>query len=158
MLQFDNKGLLIPNEVITSNIEEFRNTYVFNERRADLYATYLDFLREINQLELGSFFQWIDGSFVTQKPFPKDIDLVTFVDFSVHKYKNSRLQNLKDKYKHYAIDAYFETYYPINHPFYPKYLYQNDYWFKLYSLTKPLGQQQLMLRKGLIQIDFNNER
>ena len=158
MLQFDDKGLVIPNEVITSDIEEFKSTYVFNERRADLYVTYLDFVRELNQLELGAFFQWIDGSFVTKKPFPKDIDLVTFVDFSVHKYKNSRLLSLKDKYKYYGIDAYFETYYPLNHPFHPKYLYQTDYWFKLYSLTKPLGQQQLMHRKGLIQIDFNNER
>ena len=41
MLQFDNKGLLIPNEVITSDIDEFKNAYVFNEQRADLYAIYL---------------------------------------------------------------------------------------------------------------------
>jgi hypothetical protein len=61
---------------------------------------------------------------------------------------------LKEKYKYYGIDAYFEASYSENHPFYPKYLYQHDYWFKLYSSTKPLGQQQLVRRKGLVQINY----
>jgi hypothetical protein len=154
MLQFDDFGLLNPNEIIISNLEEFRNTFVFNQQRTALFDTYLDFLEDVKKLDLGSFFQWIDGSFVTRKPFPKDIDLVTFIDFKTHKLKNSRLQLLKETYKHYGIDVYFESYYPDSHPFHAKYLYQTDYWFKLYSSTKPLGQQQLIRRKGLVQINY----
>jgi hypothetical protein len=147
MLQFDEFGFLNPNDIIISNLDEFRNTFVFNEQRASLFGTYLEFLDELGKLDLGPFFQWVDGSFVTKKPLPRDIDMITFVDSKAHKLKNSRLQFLKEKYKYYGIDAYFEASYPENHPFYPKYLYQHDYWFKLYSSTKPLGQQQLVRRK-----------
>jgi hypothetical protein len=154
MLQFDEFGFLNPNDIIISNLEEFRNTFVFNEQRASPFGTYLEFLDELEKLNLGPFFQWVDGSFVTKKPIPRDIDLITFVDFKTHKFKNSRLQFLKEKYKYYGIDAYFEASYSENHPFYPKYLYQHDYWFKLYSSTKPLGQQQLVRRKGLVQINY----
>jgi hypothetical protein len=154
MLQFDNNGFLMPKEIIISNLDELKNTFVFNKHRATIFDTYLDFLSDLEKLELGSFSHWVDGSFVTKKPFPNDIDLVIFVDFKIHKFKHSRLLYLKERYKYYGIDAYFESYYPPNHPFYPKYLYQNDYWFKVYSYTKPFGQQQLIRRKGIVQIDF----
>jgi hypothetical protein len=64
---------------------------------------------------------------------------------------------LKQRYKYRGLDVYFETFYPTNHPLYPKFLYQSDYWFKVYSFTRPLGLQRLVRRKGIIQIDFNNE-
>jgi hypothetical protein len=154
MLQFDDTGFLKPTEIIISNLEEFRDTFAFNDRRLKLFTTYLDFLSDLEKLELGAFFQWIDGSFTTKKPFPNDIDLVVFVDFNTYKSKKSRLVYLKESYKSRGLDVYFETYYPEQHPFYPKFLYQTAYWFKVYSFTRPLGLQQLVRRKGIIQIDF----
>ena len=154
MLQFDNTGLLKPDEIIISNLKEFRDTFVFNERRETLFGTYLEFLDELKELDIGTFFQWIDGSFVTKKPLPNDIDMVTFVDFKAHKLKNSRLKALNERFRWRHLDLSTYPSYPKNHPLNPLHEYDKSEYFQLYTKTRGIGKEQKMFPKGFIQINF----
>jgi hypothetical protein len=154
MLQFDEFGFLNPNNIIISNIQEFKDTFVFNEHRSALFSTYLEFLDELEKLDLGSFFQWIDGSFVTKKSMPNDIDIVTFVDFKAHKFKNSRLKALNERFRWRHLDVSTYPSYPKTHHLHPLHEYDKSEYFQLYTKTRPIGKQQKMFPKGFVQINF----
>lgn len=147
MLQFDNTGFLIPAEPIESNLINFESNFVFNERRGRLFNVYLDFLEELKKLNIGNYFQRIDGSFTTRKPFPNDIDIVNFVDFDFHKMKLSRLYALKNYYKSCGIDVYYEPFYPKNHILASTNTWQLDYWKEVYALGQFLLYKLALTKK-----------
>ena len=154
MLQFDDTGFLIPAEPIESNLVDFETHFVFNERRERLFNVYIEFLDNLNKMAIGNYFQWIDGSFTTLKPFPNDIDVVCFVDFNFHKLKLSQLYSLRNRYKLRALDVYYEPFYPKIHWLEHTNNWQADYWKEVYNTTKPMGQQEKIFSKGFIQLNF----
>jgi hypothetical protein len=154
MLQFNDMGFLLPEKPIESNLAEFQAIFVENEHRERLFSVYLEFLDELKKLEIGHYFQWIDGSFTTKKVFPSDIDLVTFVDFKDYKLRKSRFLEMKARYKSRGIDAYFAEVYPQNHAFSPTNEYQFNDWMDVYGATKPIGLQRKVFKKGFILINF----
>jgi len=52
-----------------------------NQHRRAIFEEYLALVEALRNLEIGPFFQWINGSCVTQKAHPRDLDVVTFVNF-----------------------------------------------------------------------------
>jgi hypothetical protein len=81
MINFDSRGYITPNEIIDVTLNEFESIYCYNEHRKLIFENYIDFSVELHKLGLSNFYQWIDGSFITTKRYPKDIDFVTFVDY-----------------------------------------------------------------------------
>jgi hypothetical protein len=154
MLQFTETGFLVPAEPIQSNLIDFEMNFVFNDRRERLFKVYLEFLDDLKKLNIINYFQWVDGSFTTKKPFPNDIDVVSFVDFNIHKIKLSQLYSLKNRYKLRGIDAYFEAFYPKNHWLESTNEWQGDYWRDVYNSTAPIGRQEKIFSKGFIQLNF----
>ena len=63
--------------------------------RRRLFDEYLNYIIFLKQFELGNFFQWIDGSFVSTKSKPNDIDIVTFIDFKIHEKYFKEITNLQ---------------------------------------------------------------
>jgi hypothetical protein len=154
MLQFDATGFLIPTQPILSNLIDFKSNFVFNERRERLFIKYLEFSEGLKNMGISGYFQWIDGSFTTLKPFPNDMDIVSFVDFNIHKTKLSQLYELGNRFKSQGIDAYFEPFYPKNHFLEDTNNWQFDYWKEIYYTTKPIGRQEKIFSKGFIQLNF----
>jgi hypothetical protein len=76
MINFDSRGYITPNEIIEVTMSEIENTFSYNEHRKLIFENYLDFSEKLHELGLTNFYQWIDGSFVTTKKYPKDIDFV----------------------------------------------------------------------------------
>ena len=121
MLNFNSNGLLIPDNNIQSNITELEKAFVKDiptTKRRELFDKYVSYsiaLKEIcNNADLK---QWIDGSFVTKKPHPGDIDLVTFIDFSTIDALNDKLTNYKYPAAQnvFGVDAYIIRTYPVDH-------------------------------------------
>ena len=86
MLKFKAKGFLVPDINIQSDIAELEETFVLSmsDTRAKLFEKYILYTRALKTLCNNSeLIQWVDGSFVTKIPEPGDIDLVTFIDFSI---------------------------------------------------------------------------
>jgi hypothetical protein len=59
--------------------ELFLNPFIGNEHRKYLIDRFRVFLMEFHKLEIDAEI-WIDGSFTTEKPEPKDIDVVFFLN------------------------------------------------------------------------------
>lgn len=93
-LSFDIRGNLEPYQKIEIEFEELKNYFsdrfensVTRKAIFDSYAKYLiDFQKEVTP----NFVQWIDGSFITNKENPNDIDFVNLIDFDIYE-KMSKL-------------------------------------------------------------------
>lgn len=69
------KGSFDPYKCTDNEIEEL---FLFTSRRKSLWLNFLQWRTEIRQL-FGDAVFWINGSFVTIKPDPNDIDVVAIV-------------------------------------------------------------------------------
>jgi hypothetical protein len=142
MLNFNSKGLLVPNLNIESSISEFRTEFVNNlpnEKRQVLYDKYIQYSDKLkaacHNIEL---LQWIDGSFTTKTSSPGDIDLVTFIDYSIVESNQQALSDFKfpESIYNYGVDAYLVIVYPINHKKHPLFIGDRLYWMDRFDKTK----------------------
>ncbi len=101
-MEFDKNGNLYPYKMIDTNLEILEQMFVldfpFSNSRKRIFENYLIYLENLKNSVDSSFYQWIDGSFITNKPDPRDNDFVTFLDFEIYR-KNekeiSKLLNLR---------------------------------------------------------------
>ncbi len=104
---------------------------------------------------LDSWIQWIDGSFVTQKQNPDDIDLTNFLDvatFSKFEKQLFDFQGNKSK-KIYGVDAYFVAIRTEEMPQYEVFTTDKAYWYEQFTNHFDKRHQKLFhLRKGFIEL------
>ena len=145
---FDEKGYIKPYEVIPTTLEIFRTHFVFNEHREQIFQVYLDFADILKSASDTPFYQWLDGSFVSKKPFPNDLDLVNFVDEQFYRKFESRIRVWEYEFRRKNIDAYTIPVYPDTN--FKQYItiYSKNEKRELYSSDR-LGNP-----KGIIQLNF----
>jgi hypothetical protein len=153
-LSFDEKGCLKPYGVIKSDLITLKEMFVFNEQREALFGAYEDFRAELQTLTECPLIQWMGGSFVTLKELPKDIDVVTFIPFSIFDSKEIELEKLRTRHRNNKIDCFFEYIYPNSHKNYQNYISNHIYWHRLYSKYPVQKQAVRWLPKGFIEINL----
>ena len=98
-MEFDPQGNLFPHKVLEIDIENFEEIFITNfensESRKRLFQNYLSYVEKLKNEINNTFYQWIDGSFVTSKLNPNDIDLVTFLNFEVYENNLSKLADFQ---------------------------------------------------------------
>jgi hypothetical protein len=99
-MEFDNFGNLHPYSIIKAelNIIEdlFVTSFVESITRKTLFGDFYLFLNEMKRIvENGTL--WLDGSFVTLKKDPKDIDILTFCSFRDFIEKGKRTYDFKEE-------------------------------------------------------------
>src|SRR5882672_9355444 len=121
MLEFNTQGLLTPASIIKSSPGELEEYFVIDSPenvRKDLYGQYIKYNSDLKEV-CGNveFTQWLDGSFVTKKPKPADIDLVTFIQLEVAETRERELKQFiyPASLANYQIDGYIVVVYPENH-------------------------------------------
>lgn len=146
---FDRYGHLTPYDVIKTDFvtleEVFVKGFSNSSTRARIFGEYLIYLNQLKQIINGEFYQWIDGSFTTQKLNPRDIDIVTFLDATLFDAKESLLKDCKiNDY----VDGYFIRTFPEDHQ--KRFFYESDYlrWLHLFSRNREKKP------KGIIQLQF----
>lgn len=87
MLIFNPSGLLVPDHIIVSTIQEFEQEFVSNistvKRRA-LFHSFVKYNEDFKKVcKLKELHQWMDGACVPKKENPVDFDLVTFLDVDI---------------------------------------------------------------------------
>ena len=159
-MEFDSQGNLFPYKVIEIDLEEFEKLFITNfpnsESRNRLFQNYLAYIQKIKNEIDSTFYQWIDGSFVTSKLNPNDIDLVTFLNFEIYENSLPKLTDFQgDKLKkEQNLDCYFVKEYPIEHKNYEVITkYDSVEWFHLFSKTR-VHRNGKRYSKGIIQINF----
>jgi hypothetical protein len=111
---YDEYGYLIPGEPIEVTLETFASEFVVNEHRSAIFSEYKLFVSELVELIQEPFYQWLNGSYVSKHPRPKDIDVITFVSNDCYERLERELSALRRL--HAKLDAYFVKEYPLGHP------------------------------------------
>ncbi|HEV7382948.1 MAG TPA: hypothetical protein VGN64_24295 [Dyadobacter sp.] len=112
-MTFDNNGNVFPYKQNSLTSEEFELSFGTNEHRLFLLAQLQDFFTELKSVVEGPIKFWIDGSFVTKKSVPKDIDVVVFINFHSFKLQKRQLSALKEKQE--FVDLYYVKVFPEDH-------------------------------------------
>lgn len=165
-INFDSRGNLKPYKRIEVSLESFRKCFVDdfvddNQRRMEIFENYLNFLQEFKQEVTEDFIQWIDGSFVTKKTAPRDIDFVTLIDYATYEKYETVIEN---KYRRQParnifglVDAYVVKMYPSGHSRRWVSDYDLVYWRRWFSETKK-NRAKKKFTKGFIEIKFGNTK
>jgi hypothetical protein len=99
------------------------------------------------------FHQWIDGSFVSRKLNPGDIDFVTFINantFSKNEYLLSRLRE-DSREKSLRLDGYFVKDYEADHKGFVHSHLDTIQWMNVFTKDSRKGQP-----KGFIQLNYES--
>lgn len=154
-LNFDNHGNLFPYEPIEVDLDTLEACFVTafpkSKTRKRLFENYLRYIYRFQDEVFPFFEQYINGSFVTKKENPKDIDLVTFLDYAVYQKRGDKVLDkfwtfsLEDE----GIDAYLVEDFPKKHPeFKETQLIRTD-WINRYSKDR-----NRIRKKGFLKIIF----
>lgn len=159
-LNFDIRGNLKPYERVELSYEEFVDFFVESfdkdSTRYQIFENYKKYTEDFQEKVTADFKQWINGSFVTNKKNPRDIDLVNLIGHEVFEGKESLIRGefIRDAVpKNYRIDAYLVILYPENHKLHnwtrSDLLHWND-WFTRSKMNK----RRKRYPKGYIEINF----
>jgi hypothetical protein len=159
-MEFDELGFLSPYKLIETDLETFESVFVSNFKNSDtrkkVFQNYLSYIHDFKNQISNNFYQWIDGSFVTSKLNPNDIDIVTFLkaeNYESNLLKLADFQGIKLKIEQ-KLDCYFVKEYPIEHKNYEIIThYDSVEWFHLFSKSR-VQRNGKRYSKGIIQINF----
>lgn len=160
MINFDSKGLLVPNSNILVSLNDFKLHFVDSipsETRLPNFEKYVKYSSDLKSLlKVDALNQWINGSFVTTLKNPKDIDLVTFIDFELRERFERELIAFEASQANvvYEVDAYIVTVFPKGHS--KEFLYKSDraYWMERFSITRRNVRTGKKYPKGFLEINY----
>ena len=157
-LEFNEYGYLIPYQPILTDVVTFEQVFVesFPESitRRPLFEQYQAFNQLLYELLPNGFSQWINGSFVSRKSDPNDIDVVTFVDASLYDRYEKQFDVLRGwrNRRSKSVDGFFVRYYPENHRYRIRYEYDCTDWLNTFGTWK--DRTQKTRNKGFITLNF----
>ena len=112
--------------------------------------------RESLQNVVPGMYQWIDGSFVTSKPDPGDIDVVTFIDGvqydAMPDWRRALGQSLMlghGNQQFWNVDSFAVPVVPATHPTHAAYAQAEQYWDDLWSKVRGATRQKGYLEVAL---------
>lgn len=153
-LAFDESGYLIPAKPIRVDLEILEKVFADNEHRRWLFDKFILLLEKLMLQNISDHVVlfWVNGSFVTRKELPKDIDAVIFIRHEVFKNQLPLLRKLQSQFEG-TIDFYFEPYYPDGHRLQAVLEILKNDWQQLYSHTRRHPGTMQIHRKGFLEIN-----
>ena len=161
---FDMRGNLKPDAKIELSFDEFQALFLrsfdqIETSRVIIFEDYLRFIHDFKTLVTADFSQWVNGSFVSKKQNPNDIDFVTLVDFRTYEVHEelieSRFRRKGAKLFYPKVDAYVVKHYPAIHE--KRWVTDFDltYWVDSFGKTQKnrSGQRH---PKGFIALNFGD--
>jgi len=99
--------------------------------------------------------QWVDGSFISKKPEPNDIDVISFISYRELIEDKYKLDNFKypSPLTNCCVDAYIVLVYPPEHKNYPLYIGDRLYWMDVFDKTKT-SRNGSKHPKGFLELNF----
>ena len=130
MLQFNHNGFLTPPSIIQSTVSELEMEFVKNipsHNRKLIFENYLNYSDALKAASKGkAFVQWVNGSFTTKKAEPGDIDIVSFVDYTLINNEAKLFAQFiyPNSETNFDVDGYIVPVYPHSHKLH--FLYTSD--------------------------------
>jgi len=151
-MQFDAYGNPTPYDLIPTDLDTVRAVLVdalpHSRTRAQLFAAFLRYLERLRALVGDGFTIWLDGSFVTQKTDPGDVDFVTLLDAERYIRHEHALERLRRAEPGELVDPYFLPTYPTGHRL--RFVYESNRldWLEIF------GRGGKKREKGILQLTF----
>ncbi|GAB2562400.1 DUF6932 family protein [Spirosoma areae] len=153
-LEFDANGFLIPYVPVTSDFDTVRRVFVeefpTSTTRQPIFERYQECNARLRQLLPDGFKQWVDGSFVSRKIDPNDIDVLTFIDAARYWQHEETFRALRREFATGAgrVDVRVIQVYPEGNQH--RNWYESDYteWLFIWSQTNTRPR----LKKGFIEL------
>ena len=158
-ITFTDEGFIFPNEKINVDLATLKTIFVDNfpnsTTRKTLYDNYLRYINDFSKQITPNFTQWINGSFVTLKENPNDIDFVTFIDVDIYERNKSEIDNfLSFSLEKEGLDAYILQIYPKYTEQYEEYTHFHlKNWEKRFSFARKNTRKEVF-PKGFFEINF----
>lgn len=161
VIEFDKNGNIYPYEVKSIDFEPFKHYFVhnfpLNSTRYSIIDQFQNYIIEYQKQVQKNLWLWIDGSFVTQKENPNDIDFVNLIGDDIY---TEKLEVITEKFssknaeKYFGVDAYTLRVFPENHP--KSLLTQQDmlYWYHWFTKTR-MNRAKKRFSKGFIEFKIN---
>ncbi len=161
-IQYDSRGYLKPYDKIPIKLEKIEEYFVrpfpSSSTRMLLLEEFMAFADKLNKAIDRPLVIWIDGSFVTLKQNPNDIDLVVFIENEAikSKYKTIRehffdKKNLKER----GLDVYYDRVFQKDHKDHSKYLSDYLYWYSWFTKTRKTKQYK-RYPKGFLELNISS--
>jgi len=153
-LEYDIRGNLKPYDIIYTDWSTFRAEFVDafpqSSTRQVIFRNFSEYIEKLVPIIGTGFHQWIDGSFVTRKLDPRDIDIVTFVDASTYYANEPEIDILRAYHRHHktGVDEYFVKRYPETHR---KHVF---YEMDLFQWRNQFTTSRARKSKGFLQLNF----
>jgi hypothetical protein len=160
-LLFDIHGNLQPSEIIPLSWEVFYQTFVLDFENSEIRQkhinNFISFIKRIQQDIIPEFTIWVNGSFVSKKLDPRDIDAVFLLNHRSCEYKKSILDNqyfIKEFKFTKGLDLYYSIEYPEGHKRHFLSHLNHLYWQDVYGHTrKDINSKQYT--KGFIELKID---
>ena len=164
-------AFLLPPGIWPCTLPEIERTlvrpYIASRTRASIFGGLQFYLRDCQQLGIGGRV-WIDGSFVTGKTDPADIDLISVVPsealIRLSQQEQVEAQELLNggaaTKSRYDVHSFNAVALPDSNGGYLDNARKLMLALHYFGETKPLfnsNRQQVQLAKGLLQVDFGNQ-
>jgi hypothetical protein len=156
---FDRRGYLTPPRPIDCTLEFIEDNFVDGipdlAHRRNLFNGYLSFLDNLEKAVNAPFEQWVNGSFISKKLVPRDIDVVTFIDYKIVSANPNIFKNLSGESAllNYTEDSNIVKVYPENHKHHIFTKSDRLYWYHLFTHTARDSRGKRH-QKGFIKIIF----
>ena len=102
--------------------------------------------------------QWLDGSFVSSRENPRDLDLVTIMEAQVYASLPEDVQmDVQQTYDRsakaeFGCDSYFAIRWPDDNPGFDDWVAPRDYWTALFGYERPRPPFPRRVPKGIIRL------
>ncbi len=112
-VSFDENGYVSPADCLAVELAVIENHFIFNAHRLALWQQVKSLINALNRQHIDLQTVLLDGSFVTNTPYPNDIDLVIFVSIDFLTGNRQQLSILADRFPelhiiwvgHYSADS-----------------------------------------------------
>jgi len=159
-LNYNQFGNLLPNKkelTWEEFLTEFVDNYPDSVTRKKIALNFKNYLQAFKKEIISKFFIWVDGSFVSKKLNPNDLEAVFYIDYKICQSKKTNLDKIwfssHQKYA-YSLDLYYSIDYPKDHKRHFLSHLNYLYWEDIYGSTR-VDNQGRSHKKGFIIIKFN---
>jgi hypothetical protein len=155
---FNQRGFVKPYKKVESSVDELKHFFVEqypeSRTRQQIIDTYFTYVSEFKAIITPNFIHWLDGSFISKKTNPNDLDFACFVDYNIFKAKKSRIEALTKEFSPARLDIYVRPFYPAGHVLNLVTLEDMAYWHELFTHSRQDPLTGLQAPKGFIEIIY----
>ena len=162
-ITFDQHGHLAPYEIIDLDLEGlkwyFVSTFEKSLIREALYRHLVLLIEKLQKEIVGGFFILVDGSFISMKENPGDLDFVVFLSLEEYLKQTPFARHLvyhKRQFHERGLHVFVEYFCSEELPEFEEALAVFNYWVHLFSNTKSVNG--ITFPKGIIRLNFNGHQ